>query len=297
MNQSTKLLKGIVCVVWLLVLVFGVSFLSENFFEESSFLIAEQKKEEQNKDEKKKDRAEEKEEIPKEEVISQNEKHAYLTFDDGPSDNTDRILDILKEKGVKATFFVVGKTDDRSKERYKRILREGHTLGMHSYSHDYDLIYGSLKGYKEDLMKLQDYLYEVTGERIRIYRFPGGSSNHVSKIPIQSCINFLDKMGIIYYDWNASSEDAVSIGTSCSKLNQNILKDALLYKDTVILMHDLHECHTTVEGLEPLIDRLLEEGYLLRPITQDTIPVQHVKDSKKKEIGRQEGKSLPVFSV
>lgn len=237
------------------------------------------------KEDKLSDNSEEKKQPLKDEAVEEveEEKHAYLTFDDGPSDNTDKILTILKEKGAKATFFVVGKTDEKSKARYKRILQEGHSLGMHSYSHDYDYIYGSLEHYKEDLMKLQDYLYEVTGERIRIYRFPGGSSNHVSKIPIQSCINFLDQKGIVYYDWNASSEDAVSIGTSCSKLNQNILKDALLYHDTVILMHDLHECSTTVEGLGALIDKLQKEGYSLNSITQDTIPVQHVKDRTKEK--------------
>lgn len=220
----------------------------------------------------------------KEKETSKNQeeqRYAYLTFDDGPSDNTDRILDILKEKNVKATFFVVGKTDEKSKKRYQRIINEGHSLGMHSYTHDYSYIYSSMAHYKEDLMKLQDYLYEVTGERVKLYRFPGGSSNSVSKIPIQSCINYLDKKGIIYYDWNASSEDAVSIGTSCDKLNENILKDALLYHNTVILMHDLHECTATVKGLEPLIDKLQKEGYILDAITQETVPVQHVKDKSK----------------
>lgn len=319
MNKLTKVLKSVVCIVWLAVLVTGVTFLSENFLEEPFLLSANQKKsgkeqrvenlqtflnetkkEARNEQNESLDDAGEKQNQESQENVIE-ERHAYLTFDDGPSDNTDKILDILKEKGAKATFFVVGKTDEKSQARYKRILKEGHSLGMHSYTHDYDYIYGSLDNYKEDLMKLQDYLYEVTGEKIRIYRFPGGSSNSVSKIPIQSCINFLDKKGIVYYDWNASSEDAVSIGAACSKLNQNILKDALLYHNTVILMHDLHECSATVEGLGTLIDRLQKEGYSLDSITQDTIPVQHVKDRNKEKTSldkrTQEGKSLPVFFV
>lgn len=222
--------------------------------------------------------------ISEQKTEEEEAKHAYLTFDDGPSDHTDEILDILKEKQVKATFFVIGKTDEKSKARYQRIVAEGHSLGMHSYTHDYSYIYGSLANYKEDLQKLQDYLYEVTGQRVKLYRFPGGSSNSVSKIPIQSCIDYLDQKGIIYFDWNASSEDAVSIGTTCDKLNQNILKDALLYHNTVILMHDLHECTGTVQGLPALIDRLKKEGYQLDPITEKTVPVQHVKDQSKKPV-------------
>ena len=303
MNKLTKILKGFVCLIWLAVLVTGVTILSDSFRGEPIFLMAGQeksgkekrieklqtflnsaKKDAQKKEKKAADEMDEKSQA--EEKVTET-RHAYLTFDDGPSDNTDRILDILKERNVKATFFVVGKTDEKSKARYKRILNEGHSLGMHSYSHDYKYIYGSLDNYKEDLMKLQDYLYEVTGERISIYRFPGGSSNSVSKIPIQSCINFLDKKGIVYYDWNASSEDAVSIGTACDKLNQNILKDALLYQDTVILMHDLHECNTTVEGLPALIDKLQKEGYVLDAITRDTIPVQHVKDRNKEKTSQE----------
>lgn len=212
-------------------------------------------------------------------------KNAYLTFDDGPSDNTDKILDILKEKGVKATFFVVGKEGEKSRERYQRIVREGHTLGMHSYSHDYSYIYKSLENYKKDLMKLRDFLYEVTGEHPWLYRFPGGSSNSVSDIPVEDCIRFLNDENIVYFDWNASSEDAVTVNADCNKLNHNILKDALQYNNTVILMHDLHECSGTVDGLGSLIDKLVEEGYAIQPITKDTKPVQHVTYDGKGEKG------------
>lgn len=204
-------------------------------------------------------------------------KTAYLTFDDGPSDHTDQILDILKEKGVKATFFVVGKTGEKAEQRYRRIQAEGHTLALHSYSHDYREIYGSLEQYKKDVRKLREYLETLTGENIWLYRFPGGSSNQVAKISIDDCIDFLREEGLTYMDWNASSEDAVTVHASCSELNANILKDALRYHQTVILMHDLHECSGTVEGLGTLIDRLKKEGYEILPITRETRPVQHRK--------------------
>ena len=208
---------------------------------------------------------------------TEEKKVAYLTFDDGPSDNTDKILDVLKKKGVKATFFVVGKTGEKAKNRYRRIVEEGHTLGLHSFSHRYDEIYASLENFKDDVKKLRDYLYEVTGVKAWAYRFPGGSSNSVAKLNMKDCIAFLKEEGMVHYDWNASSEDAVSVGVSCSVLNENVLKDALRFRQPVILMHDLHECNNTADGLEMLIDRLKEEGYEMQAITKDTRPVQHVK--------------------
>ena len=211
--------------------------------------------------------------------VETEKKYAYLTFDDGPSKNTDKILDILKEKGVKATFFVVGKEGEQAKKRYQRIVEEGHSIGIHSYSHDYSSIYQSMENYKSDILKLKQYLEEVTGENIWLYRFPGGSSNSVSKIPIEECIAFLNQEGIVYFDWNASSEDAVTVNADCNKLNNNILKDALKYDHAVILMHDLYECNGTVDGLSILIDRLVEEGYEILPITKDTKPVQHIKST------------------
>ena len=113
----------------------------------------------------------------------------YLTFDDGPSANTDQILDILDEYGVKATFFVVGK--EGYNDQYRRIVEEGHTLGMHSYSHVYRDIYESVEAYGQDLEKLHTYLYELTGVDSRIVRLPGGSSNTVSKDKIQDIIAYL----------------------------------------------------------------------------------------------------------
>lgn len=108
-------------------------------------------------------------------------KAVYLTFDDGPSRNTEQILEILAEYGVHATFFVVGKTDKHSLEMYRRIVEEGHTLGMHSYSHSYEKLYASLKSFREDFENLRGLLEETTGVTPLYYRFPGGSSNTVSE--------------------------------------------------------------------------------------------------------------------
>ena len=132
----------------------------------------------------------------------------YLTFDDGPSSNTDAILDILKQYDVKATFFVTGKPEEQYKEMYQRIVEEGHTLGMHSYSHKYDEIYASEEAFEEDLSRLQDFLYDTTGVWSHFYRFPGGSSNQVSTVDMSELAAYMQQQDIYYLDWNVSSGDA-----------------------------------------------------------------------------------------
>ena len=146
----------------------------------------------------------------------------YLTFDDGPGPNTDKILDILEQYGVKATFFVVGK--EGYAEQYRRIVEEGHTLGMHSYSHKYNEIYASLDAYKSDLNKLHDFLYELTGEDCNIVRFPGGSSNTISNVDMRELISYLNEENIVYYDWNVSSGDATGNYKNADRIAANVLE-------------------------------------------------------------------------
>ena len=118
---------------------------------------------------------EESPEVADEDNESVQLKRVYLTFDDGPSSNTIKILDILKEKDVKATFFVVGRLSDTTTPIYKRIVDEGHTLGMHSYTHVYKDIYPSEDAFEYDLDRIQALIYEQTGVLSKYYRFPGGS--------------------------------------------------------------------------------------------------------------------------
>lgn len=217
----------------------------------------------------------------KEESFMEEEsrRKVYLTFDDGPSANTDEILDILKEYNVKATFFVVGKEDAKYLESYKRIVAEGHTLGMHSYSHKYNEIYSSLDSYRKDLKKLQDFIVQITGVMPTIVRFPGGSSNQVSKVDIQELIAYLDKEGITFYDWNISSGDADSGFISTQQIVSNSV-DRLenMNDEVVILMHDSNNKKTTVEALPIIIEKIQAmEDTVLLPILEDTVPVQHVK--------------------
>lgn len=214
--------------------------------------------------------------------VKSSGKKVYLTFDDGPSSNTDQILDILKDYDVKATFFVVGKTDERSVKAYQRIVEEGHTLAMHSYSHKYDEIYESKEAFARDLNSLQEYLYETTGVWPRIYRFPGGSSNTVSKVDMQELIEYLTDIGITYFDWNVASGDAVSRTLPAETIVNNCLSGIEKQKESVILMHDASNKETTIEALPQIIEAIQEQGDAeLLPITDETVPVQHIAAPEK----------------
>ncbi len=201
----------------------------------------------------------------------------YLTFDDGPSKNTDRILDILDDYGVKATFFVVGKTDDESKAAMQRIVSEGHTIGMHSYSHVYSEIYSSPDAFAADFTKIQNLIYDVTGVDCFYYRFPGGSSNRVSNTDMSEFIKYLNSQGVTYFDWNVANGDATSQAYTTDDLIENVMSDVVKYKTSVVLMHDAANRDKTVESLPTLIEDLQAKGALLLPISKDTTVIQHVK--------------------
>lgn len=214
----------------------------------------------------------------------ESQKKIYLTFDDGPSSNTDEILDILKAYDVKATFFVVGKTDEASRKAYRRIVEEGHTLGMHSYSHSYEDIYDSEEDFQADMKKLQEYLYELTGVWPRFYRFPGGSSNTVSNIDMQKLADWLTDQGVTYFDWNVASGDAVSRELPAETLLANCLAGIRNQQSCVVLMHDAANKDTTVEALPEIISEIrLQEDAVFLPITDDTVPVQHTIKAQTEE--------------
>ncbi len=202
-------------------------------------------------------------------------RRVYLTFDDGPSANTDRILDILAQYGVKATFFVVGK--EGYADQYRRIVEDGHTLAMHSYSHRYNEVYASLDAYKADLTKLHDYLYELTGEDCRFVRFPGGSSNTVSTVSMWDLIDYLDSEDMVYFDWNVSSGDSTGGKKSVEQLTSNVLDTIGKYNNAVVLFHDAAGKTTTVDALAGIIEKILDsDNTVLLPISEDTVKVQHL---------------------
>lgn len=213
---------------------------------------------------------------PDESVETEGVRNVYLTFDDGPSENTGEILDILKAYEVKATFFVVGKPEERYEKEYRRIVEEGHTLGMHSYSHKYDEIYASLDNYKDDLSRLQEFLYETTGVWSRYCRLPGGSSNTVSRVDMHEVIEYLEGQDITYFDWNVESGDTTSGKISAKRLVENCMDKIGSLHNAVVLMHDAADKDSTVLALPELIERIKElDDTQILPITDDTVPIHH----------------------
>ena len=199
----------------------------------------------------------------------------YLTFDDGPSKNTNEILDILKKYDVKATFFVLGKPGKENEAALKRIVEEGHSLGMHSYSHKYADIYASKESFAEDFQEIQSFLQDVTGVTSRLYRFPGGSSNTVSDVDIHELIGYLEEQGVVYYDWNVSSSDAEGNNRPVSTIVEHVKSELGKMKSNVVLMHDISTKQTTADALQTIIDYGNSNGYSFYPISEDTIPIHH----------------------
>lgn len=201
----------------------------------------------------------------------------YLTFDNGPSENTALILDTLAQYGIKATFFVSGDESEEAAALYQRIVEEGHTLGMHSYSNKYSVIYQSEEAFEEDYHKIQDYLEQVTGIKSQIYRFPGGSDNAISNVPMEALIHFLNKEGTTYYDWNVSAGDTASMEYTAQEIVENVTQGVVKYKTSVVLLHDGTDAETTVEAIGSLIEALQGMGAEILPIDENTQVIQSVK--------------------
>lgn len=204
-------------------------------------------------------------------------KYAYLTFDDGPSENTIKILDFLKANRIKATFFVIGK--ENMDDIYKRIVDEGHTLAVHTNTHDYKSIYQTVDTFMQDINTLADRLEEVTGVRPTIMRFPGGSNNTVSyryggQGLMDKIIENVEAAGYRYYDWNVDSMDA-----STSRQDKNVIINSVLNgsagkKEAIILMHDAAAKTTTVEALPQIVEGLRKKGFVFEKITDETSVIQ-----------------------
>lgn len=201
-----------------------------------------------------------------------------LTFDDGPSlEITNQILDILQEKNVKATFFILD-YDDEKLNIINREIEDGHTVGLHGYSHDYSTIYSSLDEITNNFVALQEKLYTDTGYYSNFIRFPGGSSNTVSK---KYCTGIMaeatqtvTEMGFIYFDWNVDSQDAGG-AKSAEEVYNNVTSTLVEGRTNVVLMHDASNKIYTLEALSSIIDYGLEHGFEFKAISLDTKVVHH----------------------
>ncbi len=201
----------------------------------------------------------------------------YLTFDDGPSTNiTPKILDILSKKNVKATFFILN-YDTAREAIVKREVNEGHTVAIHGYSHDYKTIYKSENAFMDNISKLREKIKNSTGYDSTIIRFPGGSSNTVSKFNPGIMTRLTAKVinsGYTYFDWNVDSNDAGSAKTSTQVYN-NVTKNLSKNRANVVLMHDFSGNTKTLNALEDIINYSLNNGYSFEKITPNTPMVTH----------------------
>ncbi len=206
----------------------------------------------------------------------------YLTFDDGPSDNTEKILDILDEYDVKATFFVVGTSVQKYKDMCKEIVDRGHVLAMHSYTHKYSSLYESSDSFKKEIKKEQKLLEKLTGVKPWLFRFPGGSSNEVSNVPMADLISYLNSEDITYFDWNVTGGDATSQSYTKKSVIKTVMADIGKHKTAVVLLHDTNAKMNTVAALPVLIETLQKRDATLKAIDKDTPLVQHVSSDSVK---------------
>ncbi len=197
-------------------------------------------------------------------------KTMYLTFDDGPSKETTlAVLDILRKRNIHATFFLVGENVERYPEIARRIVEEGHTIGIHCYSHEYRTLYAGTDSYLADFQKAFDVVEAATGVEAKLVRFPGGSINSYNEKVYQEIAQAMTEQGFVYFDWNASLEDASS-HQERETLLENAVSSTLGRKKVVMLAHDTVK--ETAQCLEELLDQFPE--YQMEPLTEEVEPIQ-----------------------
>ena len=206
-----------------------------------------------------------------------------LTFDDGPSnDVTVQILNTLKANDVKATFFSCN-YDASQIPILKRMINEGHAIGIHGYSHDYAKIYKTDDAFMENINKLRDKLYNDTGYYTTLMRFPGGGSNTVSKSPngannkgaMTRLTKRVQQEGWQYFDWNVSSGDAEPGGATADEIYRNVTNGLGRKRTNIVLMHDISSKKTTAASLKRIIDYAKQAGYSFAAIDKDTPGCHH----------------------
>ena len=209
---------------------------------------------------------------PRPEIVVPEGKTIYLTFDDGPGAYTDALLDVLKEYDVKATFFVI---DNGNYHLMRRIVEEGHSIGIHSVTHDYEEIYASPRAFFDDLYRMQSIIQTHTGVETTLMRFPGGSSNTVSRFSegiMTLLTQAVQDAGFQYFDWNVDSNDAGGARKS-GTVYRNVTNGAAQTPVSVVLQHDIHSY--SVEAVEDILQWGLENGYTFLPLQPDSPPMHH----------------------
>ena len=200
------------------------------------------------------------------------EKTVYLTFDDGPSDVTESLLDALKQEEVRATFFVMGDVS-KKKEILNRMLYDGHTIGVHTYTHDYRYVYWNQEAYLADFCRQYYSIWDATGYRPRIFRFPGGSVNSYNAHLYRDLISEMSRRGFVYYDWNVTSEDAAGVEHPEEQL-QELLTQSEKKPRIIALLHDTKKNPYIAETVTQYIRTMKEAGYQFKALDSSVEPVR-----------------------
>ncbi len=195
----------------------------------------------------------------------------YLTFDDGPSVQTGKVLEILARENIKGTFFVVGRSGAASPDTLRAIVQAGHTVGMHSWSHEYKTIYASVEAFLADMYKVFTLIRDETGVTPTFFRFPGGSTNSYDYGIYQDILAEMLRRGFVPCDWNMSAQDATKTPLPPEQIVANVLSAGNVARG-VVLMHDSKPRSTTVEALPDLIAALRERGYSFAALTPEVKP-------------------------
>ena len=185
---------------------------------------------------------------------------------------TPQVLDTLKEYGIKATFFVIYRDGGAEKALYKRIVEEGHTIGIHTASHNYNKIYASVEAYLADFQKISAQVESVTGVKPEIFRFPGGSVNVYNKAIYKQLIAEMTRRGYVYYDWNSSTGDASGGSISVSDIVSYSLSTGQ-YDKKILLCHDGPGHQNTAKALPDIIEGLMEQGYSFAALDNSVAPI------------------------
>ncbi|WP_274364342.1 polysaccharide deacetylase family protein [Paenibacillus thermotolerans] len=204
----------------------------------------------------------------RQEAETSNRPTVYLTFDDGPSKLTPKVLDILKEHDVKATFFVLGELASAREETIRRIAAEGHALGNHTYDHKYQHLYKSFDGFLRQVQATDEVLKRITGNSVRLLRAPGGTSGNFDEL----YFHYLREAGFSIHDWNVDSGDSKRRGVPAKEIVGNV-KRSKLGGDLVVLLHDGAGHEETVKALPEIIAFFQAKGYRFEALSEQVKPV------------------------
>ena len=200
------------------------------------------------------------------EDVNKEKRVIYLTFDDGPSKITDKVLDILKENQIKATFFIIGNQINGFEDVVKRINNDGHSIGLHSYTHKFKLIYSNKNTFIKEMLNCRNEISRLTGISPNIIRFPGGSSKRLTN----AYLNKLHSYNFKIYDWNMVTSDGINSNTSPNRLYRDATEGNENLCPIILLLHCDYMHKNSCKALPNIIKYYKESGYEFKIISEDT---------------------------